>query len=113
MKHFFTDLNDLGLLGEPGVDPPDPPGPDPEEYQGVQPDHADRGHCDGGYQGVNHLKLNMFPINFKCSTSPEKSSENTNSVVRIPIVDPKRWQRLSGNKSNLGLTYYTMCTVIF
>ena len=46
MTFALTDLNDLCVLGEHGGDPPDPPGPDPEEYQAVQPDHADGGKCD-------------------------------------------------------------------
>ena len=57
--------------------------------------------------------FNMFPTMLNCSTSPEKSSENTNSFVRIPIVDLERWQRLSGNISNIGLIYNTMCSVTF
>jgi hypothetical protein len=44
----------------------------------------------------------MFKIKLNLSTSPEKSSENTNSFVRIPTFGPEMWQRLPGNSYKIG-----------
>ena len=57
----------------------------------------------------------MFSMKLKFSTSPEKSSENINSFVRIPTVGPEMWQRLPGKSYKVGFTksFCNLVLVVF